>query len=90
MRVVKASICYKGRMAFEWSHKHYGAIALKVEDGQMNLEKKNESRHYIRSQRSMARAAEPTLCAGTKFVGSVWVKFRSNCLGRVCRLDGIK
>lgn len=43
MRVVKASICLKGRMAFEWSHKHYGAIALKVEDGQMNLvEKKNE------------------------------------------------
>lgn len=52
--------------------KHYSAIALKVEDGQMNLEKKNESRHYIRSQQSMARAAEPTLCAGTKFVGSVW------------------
>lgn len=42
MRVVKASICFKGRMAFEWSHKHYGAIALKVEDGLLNLEKKNE------------------------------------------------
>lgn len=47
MRVVKASICFKGRMAFEWSHKHYGAIALKVEDGQMNLEKRMDNHDII-------------------------------------------